>query len=99
MTFVVRPALADLLSGKARTERETVPAGIAGYPSGDLEIRDPRLPVQPYRRDLRHRLAQSLGLGGQLDADLEPVAGVDAHFPDEVRRVRLERVRRIPGAD
>ena len=36
--------------------------------------RHPGLPVQPYGRDFRHRPAQPLGLGGQLDADLEPAS-------------------------
>ncbi len=91
--------LADLVGGETRAERETIPADIAGHPFGDLEVGHPRLPVQPDGRDLRDRQAHSLGLGGQLDADLEPVPRIDANLPDEFRRVGLERVRRVPGAD
>ena len=38
-------------------------------------------------------------LGGQLQADLEAVARLDADVADELGVVGLERVRRVPGAD
>ena len=57
------------------------------------------LAVQPDGGDLGDLEAGPLGLGDELDPDLEAGGRVDADLADELHIVRLERVRGVAGAD
>src|SRR5690606_11880727 len=79
-------------------ERVQVPAQVAGEEPAEVESGLPELAVQPDGGYLRHRQAQPGRLRGQLQADLEPGAGLDPDRPDEVGVVRLEAVRGVVGS-
>src|SRR4051812_23048429 len=81
---------AQLFDGQRRPEGEAVPPQILRQPFAQLEVGVALFAVQPDGRDLGDRAAQAAGLGGELDADLEAVPGVDADLPDEGRGVGLE---------
>src|SRR5205823_9107065 len=68
-------------------------------PLRELEIRDPRLALEPDGRDLRDRTAQPARLRRELEADLKAVPTIDSNLAHEGGRVRLEGIRRIARAD
>src|SRR6266508_2855240 len=86
---------AKLLRVQAPAEGEPVPAQVAREPGGELEVGDAVAAVEPDRRDLRDRQPEPPCLGGQLEADLEAAAAVDADPADEPGGVGLERVGRV----
>src|SRR6476469_6875775 len=93
-TFIALPSIpisdhccsgcfANTLGIQLSAEGEAVPTQVLRYPFGEPEVRDPRGAVEPNRRDLGDRQPHPPRLGGEFEADLEPVAAVDAHPLDE----------------
>src|SRR4051794_24384326 len=82
-----------LVQAQRWAEREAVRAQVLRDPGLELEVRLTDVAVEPDRRQLGDGSAQAAGLGGELQADLEAAAAVDAHLADEVGGVGLEAVR------
>ena len=94
---VRRSAMSSTASGAA--EGEAVPAQVLRDPLAAAGSWTARGAVEPDRGHLGDGPARAARLRGQLEADLEAVARLDRHVADELGVVRLERVRRVAGAD
>src|SRR5680860_81625 len=82
-----------------RAEGVPVPVQVPRQPLRHLEVRGSVITLEPDRRDLRDRQPMTTRLRDELDTDLEARVRLDADRPDELRGVRLERVRRVSGPD